>query len=170
MGQPEKPPQSALADLIAAAEEGRLTVGFNSDMRINAEEFAYLERDCRAFKESIQNLQRVAGEIAAQEKWGLGEDRSILTSAEVLVHRFRAKAAIVDSGRDSGNNVYDILDQHYRIVDSLQELHRVIAQRYIEADQVFAARYNELMANMPPSSIGNSPFQGPMQTGEGKWR
>ncbi|MQY31686.1 hypothetical protein [Nocardia aurantia] len=164
------PSQPVLGDLISEAKAGRLTVNFNADMRVNAEEFAYIERDCRDFKESIQRLQRVAREIAAQKKWGLGEDQSILTSAKTVVHRFRAKAGIVDAGQDSNNNVYDILDQHYRIVDSLQELHRTIAQRYIETDEVFAARYNELMANMPPSGIGTAAIQGPMQAGEGKWR
>ncbi|MCX4092075.1 hypothetical protein [Nocardia sp. alder85J] len=49
-------------------------------------------------------------------------------------------------------------------------MHRTIAQRYVEADEVFAARYRELLANMPASPIGSAPIQGPMQTGEGSWR
>ncbi|MQY28406.1 hypothetical protein [Nocardia aurantia] len=170
MAGEEGSPPRPLSDLIAEAREGRLTVDFDSDMRVNAEEFVYIERDCQAFKDSIRGLQQTAINIRNQKKWGLGEDQSILTSAQTIVHRFRSKAAIVDPGKDSANNTFDILEQHYQIVDALQELHRVIAQRYIEADQVFADRYHELMANTPPSSIGNAALQGPMQAGEGKWR
>ncbi|WP_019931089.1 hypothetical protein [Nocardia sp. BMG111209] len=167
MPVPSLPP---LADLISEAKNGHLNVSFNADMRVNAEEFAYIERDCDAFKDSIQKLMQIAKNVSEQKKWGLGEDQEILTSAKTVVHRFRAKAAVVDPGKDGANNVHDILDRHYQIVDALQQLHRTIAQRYVETDQVFAARYNELMANMPPSSIGTAAIQGPMQTGEGKWR
>ncbi|WP_019930787.1 hypothetical protein [Nocardia sp. BMG111209] len=163
-------PQRPLADLIAEAKDGRLTVNFNSDMRVNAEEFAYIDRDCQAFKDSIRSLQQIAMDIHRQQYWGLGEDQAVLTSAQTIVHRFRAKAAIVDPSKDTSNNAHDILEQHYQIIDALQELHRTIAQRYMATDQVFAARYNELMADMPPSSIGSSAIQGPMQSGDGKWR
>ncbi|MCX4092028.1 hypothetical protein [Nocardia sp. alder85J] len=170
MAESEAPAPRPLAELISRARDGQLNVNFTSDMRVNAEEFAYIIRDCDAFKESIRKLQQIAKEVSDQKKWGLGEDQARLTSATTLVHRFRAKAASVDAGKDGSNNVRDILEQHYQIVDALQELHRTIAQRYVEADQVFAARYNELMADMPPSSIGTAPVQGPMQTGEGNWR
>ncbi|MBF6062804.1 hypothetical protein IU500_13515 [Nocardia terpenica] len=170
MADSTTPPQRPLEGLINDAKEGRLTVNFNQDVRVDAEEFAYIERDCQAFKDSIRNIQQIAKEISSQKKWGLGEDQAILTSAQTLVHRFRAKAAIVTSGKDSANNVNDILEDHYRIVDDLQELHRTIAQKFVETDQEFAARYNELKANMPPSSISAAPVQGPIRQSDGKWR
>ncbi|MGV9674732.1 hypothetical protein ACWDSJ_05600 [Nocardia sp. NPDC003482] len=160
-----------LAALIKEAEAGNLRVRFDSDVRLNAEEFAYIDRDCTAFKDSIRHLQQVARDIAHQEHWGLGEDQDILTSARILVQRFRTKAGPVNGKSDAGgNNLQDILEQHYKIVDDLQQLHRTIAQKYIEADQEFAARYNEVTANMPPSKILPGLVQGPMQQSDGKWR
>ncbi|MBF6172610.1 hypothetical protein [Nocardia blacklockiae] len=158
-----------LAGLINEAKEGRLTVSFNADVRLNAEEFAYMERDCQAFKDAIRSLQQIAMSISKQSKWGLGEDQKLLTSAQILVHRFRAKAAIVDPATDSENNIFDILEEHYKAVDNIQELHRTIAQKFMETDQDFAARYNEVQASMPKSQI-TAPVQGPgVQTDE-KWK
>ncbi|MCX4097099.1 hypothetical protein [Nocardia sp. alder85J] len=148
------PQATPLAKLISEAQDGRLNVTLSDDVRSNAEEFAFIERDCEAFKHEIQKLQRIATNISTQKKWGLGEDQAPLTSAQAVVHRFRSKAAVVDQGKDSSNTVYDILQQHYEIVDDLQQLHRTIAQRYIATDQEFAARYNELLADMPTSPIG----------------
>ncbi|MQY29791.1 hypothetical protein [Nocardia aurantia] len=147
-------PGGPLAELIADAQKGLLSVHLSDDVRVNAEEFAYIERDCEAFKTEIRRLQTIATNISNQKRWGLGEDQAVLTSAKLVVRRFRSKAAVVDSSSDSSNNVHDTLEQHYRIVDDLQQLHRAIAQRYIQADQEFAARYNELMANMPTSPVG----------------
>ncbi|MFF0491263.1 hypothetical protein ACFYTQ_19755 [Nocardia sp. NPDC004068] len=160
-----------LEALIKEAEAGHLRVRFNSDVRLNAEEFAYIDRDCAAFKDAIRQLQLIARNLAHQEHWGLGEDQDILPSARILVHRFRAKAGSVNGSGDAGdNNLYNILDQHYKIVDDLQQLHRTIAQKYIEADQEFAARYNEVSASMPPSKILPGLVQGPIQQPDGKWR
>ncbi|MEV0107921.1 hypothetical protein AB0H42_16495 [Nocardia sp. NPDC050799] len=63
-----------------------------------------------------------------------------------MVGRFRSKA----KGSADSNDVFAILEQHHRIVEDIQELHRVIAQQYMETDENFAARYNELMAGAPP--------------------
>ncbi|RDI64437.1 hypothetical protein [Nocardia pseudobrasiliensis] len=164
------PQPRPLEKLINDANSGNLTVSFSSDIRVNAEEFVYIERDCQAFKDSIRSLQRVAQNISTQKSWGLGEDQQILPSAQTVVRRFRTKAAAIDPGKDSANNVFDILEQHYQIVDDLQQLHRTIAQKYMEADQQFAAQYNELMAHVPPSPITPGPVQGPIQQADGKWR
>ncbi|MBF6481088.1 hypothetical protein IU408_23495, partial [Nocardia cyriacigeorgica] len=45
---------------------------------------------------------------------------------------------------------YSILEEHYKIVDEIQQLHKAIAQRYIDTDETFAARYNQLVAELPP--------------------
>jgi len=146
-----------LASAIKDAQDGRLTVNYNSpDVRVNADEFVYIERDCAAFKEEIRDLQRIADRISQREHWGLGETTEGMSSANTLVARFRGKAKIVNQATDSSNNVHDILDQHYQIVDDIQNLHRAIAQKYVEQDQVFAARYNELTANVDASQIGTS--------------
>ncbi|MBF6482000.1 hypothetical protein IU408_28230, partial [Nocardia cyriacigeorgica] len=83
---------NTLAGLITEASEGRLTVSVSQDVRVNAEEFVYIDRDCTAFKDLIRELQRTAGQIADQEVWGLGEDKDPLSSASILVGRFREKA------------------------------------------------------------------------------
>ncbi|WP_433714871.1 hypothetical protein ACQP2U_12970 [Nocardia sp. CA-084685] len=143
-----------LASAIKDAQNGKLTVSFSDDVRVNADEFVYIERDCEAFKEEIRDLQRIAQSISDREHWGLGETTDGMTSAATLVARFRGKAKIVNPATDTDNNVYDILQQHYQIVDDIQNLHRTIAQKYVEQDQEFAARYNELKANVEASQIG----------------
>ncbi|MGW0178655.1 hypothetical protein [Nocardia sp. NPDC003345] len=132
--------------MIDAAGDGRLSVSFNSDVRMNAEEFVYIDRDCEAMKLKIQELQNIAEGIAGREAWGLGEDPgSWIQTGKVLVSRFRNKV----QGDASGNSVHAILERHYQIVDSIQQLHRTIAQRYLDTDSEFAARYNEVMASAP---------------------
>ncbi|MEU1521615.1 hypothetical protein ABZ413_05330 [Nocardia rhamnosiphila] len=139
-----------LEDLMTEAREGRLSVNLGAGspdaVRVNAEEFVYMERDCEGFKLLIQALQRMARNIFEREQWDLGEKSEGLSSAAVLVNRFRTKA----QNAEDGNDVHAILEQHYRIVEDIQELHRVIARRYMETDETFAGRYNELMAGAPP--------------------
>ncbi|MGW5384423.1 hypothetical protein [Nocardia sp. NPDC003963] len=146
----EKPPRP-LEGLLAQAREGQLSVdlgtGSSDAVRVNAEEFVYIERDCEGFKLLIRTLQRTAEEISDRDKWDLGEKVADLISADIMVGRFRSKA--MNSG--DGNDVHAILEEHHRIVEDIQELHRLIAQRYIETDEAFAGRYNELMAAAPPA-------------------
>ncbi|MFF0495944.1 hypothetical protein ACFYU5_06035 [Nocardia aobensis] len=149
----------SLANSINDARDGNLTVKFSDKIRVNADEFVYIERDCQAFKDEISALQQIAQNIADRQHWGLGELTEGLDSAKVLVGWFRGKAKIVDPTRDTSNNVYDILQQHYQIVDDIQRIHRTIAQKYVETDQEFAAEYNALMANTPASPIGKVQIQ-----------
>ncbi|MFI5720348.1 hypothetical protein [Nocardia sp. NPDC051750] len=123
-------PPRPLEDLLTEAREGRLSVNLGAGspeaIRVNAEEFVSMERDCERFKLLIRALQRTAQEIWKRERWDLGENSEGLTSADVMVNRFRTKAQ--NSG--DGNDVHAILEQHYQIVEDIQEMHRVIAQRY----------------------------------------
>ncbi|NEW30635.1 hypothetical protein [Nocardia cyriacigeorgica] len=130
--------------LITEATEGRLSTQLNGDVRVNAEEFVYIDRDCQAFKDLIVDLQEIARTVSDQAKWGLGEDKDPLSSASILVSRFREKA------KGSDNSIHAILEEHYKIVDEIQQLHKAIAQRYIDTDETFAARYNQLVAELPP--------------------
>lgn len=140
-----------LDGLIEQAKSGGLSVSFSDQVVVNADEFVYIERDCEAFKEKIRELQQLAQKIADREYWGLGEDKDGLKSAKTLVDSFRKKA-----GGGSGSfqtNVKDVLEEHYKIVDDIQILHRVIAQKYRDQDAAFAAEYDRLMADMPESPI-----------------
>ncbi|NEW50978.1 hypothetical protein GV794_08645 [Nocardia cyriacigeorgica] len=137
-------PSGPFTGMITDAAEGRLSVQLNGDIRVNAEEFVYIDRDCTAFKDLIRELQTIAEEVSNQEKWGLGEDQEKLTSAQLLIARFREKA------KGSDNSVHTVLEEHYKVVDEIQQLHKAIAQRYIDTDETFAARYNQLTAELPP--------------------
>ncbi|MFE6924861.1 hypothetical protein ACFVAV_27815 [Nocardia sp. NPDC057663] len=132
-----------LQDLLTEAQDGRLSVSFGGSVRLDAEEFVYIERECQSFKDLIRELQRTASDISKREVWGLGEAVAELTSAKTMVNRFRQK------GQGSDNSVHAVLEQHYQIVDDLQVLHRTIAQRFQASDAEFASRYTELMAETP---------------------
>ncbi|WP_280338718.1 hypothetical protein [Nocardia neocaledoniensis] len=132
-----------LQDLLTEAAEGRLSVTFGGSVRLDAEEFVYIERECKTFLDLITELQRTATDISNREVWGLGEAVAELTSAQTLVRRFREK------GQGSDNSVHAVLEQHYQIVEDLQVLHRTIAQKFQASDAEFASRYNELMAAVP---------------------
>lgn len=135
-----------MQDLIDAASDGQLSVKLNNNVYVNAEEFVYIERDCQEMKDRIKEYQRTATNISERDIWGLGEKSDWIKSAPILVGRFRTKA----KGSDDGNDVYAILQRHWDIIDSIQELHRKIAERYQQTDSEFASKYTELMASLPP--------------------
>lgn len=145
-----------LASLITQVQGGNLSVSFSADVVVNADEFAYIERDCEAFKSEIRKLQNITNLIIQLPNWGLGESTPGLTSANTVVSRFRSKAQKANLPYDSDNNIHDILDQHYKIIDDLQTLHHAIAQQYCQKDEEFAAEYNKLKANMEKSPIGTT--------------
>ncbi|WP_067840262.1 hypothetical protein [Nocardia lijiangensis] len=128
-----------IANLITEAREGRLT------LRIEPEEFVYIDRDCERFKLLIQSMQDEAQAISEIEKkqWGIGADNTILTSAQTLVDRFRTK------GKGSDNSIHAVLESHYKIVDDIQTLHREIRQRYEQADADFARRVSAIIERLP---------------------
>ncbi|MET7772924.1 hypothetical protein [Nocardia sp. NPDC005366] len=130
---------SKLPNLITEAREGRL------GLRIEPEEFVYIDRDCQRFMDLIQRMQRAARDISDIDnaQWGIGADQGILTSARTLVGRFRQKA------KGDGNSVHAVLEEHYKVVQDIQTLHREIRQRYEQEDSDFAARVNELLAQLP---------------------
>ncbi|WP_324194936.1 hypothetical protein [Nocardia cyriacigeorgica] len=141
MTEGKKPMQ----DIIDAAKEGQATVSFSDSIRVNAEEFVYIDRDCQAMKDEIRRLQQVATNISEREKWGLGEGVDWIITGNSLVKTFRGKA----QGDETGNTVHAILESHWNIVNSIQELHRVIAERYQQTDSSFAAEYNQAQASIP---------------------
>lgn len=146
----DKPGARPMQGLIDAAKNGELSVSFNDDVYVNAEEFVKIERDCEAMKAEIERYQRIAQDISEREVWGLGEQSDWIKSAPILVSRFRTKA----KGDENGNDVHTILQKHWDIIDGIQELHRQIAIRYQQSDQTFAAKYNELMASLPEGFQG----------------
>ncbi|MBF6365031.1 hypothetical protein IU433_07140 [Nocardia puris] len=137
MSENEAP--SPLANLITEAREGRL------GLRIEPEDFVYIDRDCTRFMELIRRMQREAEAISVIEnsQWGIGADVAMLTSAQTLVSRFKEKA------KGSDNSVHALLEEHYNIVKDIRTLHNVIKDRYIAADAEFAQRVNALLERLP---------------------
>ncbi|MFE1594740.1 hypothetical protein [Nocardia sp. NPDC058705] len=127
------------------------------------EEFVNIDRDCQRFLDLIREMQRGAEGIAntPPKDWGLGADNPLLTSAATMVSWFRDKA----KSADGGNSVYAILEEHYRIVEDIQTVHKVIMERYIAADAEFAAEVRSLEASLGPlAPIAGAPAQATPET------
>lgn len=152
----DQAPRGPLSNLIVEAREGRL------GLRIEPEEFVYIDRDCERFLTLIRYMQREAEAISNIEaaQWGIGADNPRLTSAQVLVQRFREK------GKGSDNSVHAILEKHHRIVEDIQTLHREIMQRYMQSDEDFANRVHSTLARLPEHPTPIDPAQSKPGTGQ----
>ncbi|MCP2298214.1 hypothetical protein APR11_004655 [Nocardia amikacinitolerans] len=128
-----------MANLLSAAREGYVSV------EMKPEQFIYIDRDCQYFKETIRQIQTIMEGVSNQEPWGLGEGNNRMVSAQTVVNRFRKKAKTADDG----NAVWEIMEQHYRIVEDIQEVHRIARERMMQADSNFAAEFNRLNETLP---------------------
>ncbi|WP_433662994.1 hypothetical protein ACQPW1_13145 [Nocardia sp. CA-128927] len=147
-----------MANILTEAREGRLGI------EMKAEDFVYIDRDCQYFKEAIREIQRSADAIYRQDRWGLGETEDKMVSAQTLVDRFRKKA----NQAADGNSVWQIMEEHYRIVEDIQEVHRVIRERMMQADSNFASEFtylNETLPQKPPAQLPAGPYLLPDGTG-----
>ncbi|WP_433657908.1 hypothetical protein ACQPW1_39350 [Nocardia sp. CA-128927] len=129
---------SPLANLITEAREGRLNV------RMEPEEFAKIDHECENFKELvIREIQRTMTEISQITTWGIGDHAgSQLTSAPTMAQRFREKA---QGGPDS---FYDVLEEHYRIVEDIRLLHQEVRNRFMGQDGQWAARFQAELTSL----------------------
>ncbi|MFD8245395.1 hypothetical protein [Nocardia sp. NPDC059691] len=139
MGDDSAQPPRPMANILSAAKEGQL------EMRMSAEDFIYIDRDCEYFKSAIQKIQRSMDFVSKQSHWGLGEGDGDMVSAQTLVDRFKKKAR----GAEDNNNVYQIMEDHYRIVEDIQEVHRLARDRIMQVDSDFAADFNRLNTTLP---------------------
>ncbi|WP_433726069.1 hypothetical protein ACQP0C_32115 [Nocardia sp. CA-129566] len=140
-----------MANMITAANEGQLAI------EMKPEDFIYIDRDCQYFKDAIRKIQRTMREVSEQQHWGLGENNDRLVSARTLVDRFKKKA----KGADDGNSVWEIMEQHYKIVEDIQQVHRTIRERMMQADSDFAAEFTSLETTLPerpPVSLPTGPY------------
>ncbi|MFC6013459.1 hypothetical protein [Nocardia lasii] len=116
--------------MIEQARAGALTV------RMEPEEFARLDRECTEFQTVIGQIQQTMTDISAINTWGFGDNaESGLTSARVMAFRFRDKA------RGGTDSFYDVLEEHYIIVEEIRVLHQLIRDRFMAADEEWAARF-----------------------------
>lgn len=139
MGDDNAPAQRPMMNMVSAAREGSIGV------EMTAEEFVYIDRDCEYFKRMIRQIQRIMAEVSDQPTWGLGENNKDMVSGGTLVARFKEKAR----GSADGNAVWEIAEQHYRIVEDIQEVHRIARDRMMQADSKFAAEFNHVNATLP---------------------
>ncbi|MGW1741489.1 hypothetical protein ACWCPQ_22095 [Nocardia sp. NPDC001965] len=128
-----------MANMLAAANDGQISV------QMSPEEFIYLERDCETFKIAIRQIQRLADEIGDQDHWGLGEANDDLYSARAMVGRYKVKA----KGAEDGNSVHLIMEQHFKIVEDIQNVFRVMRDQMMQADSEWAAAFNSLSTSLP---------------------
>ncbi|GGL35309.1 hypothetical protein [Nocardia jinanensis] len=135
----DEPPPRPMANMLNAANESQISV------QMTPEDFIYLDRDCTYFKDQIRQIQGLADEISTQDHWGLGEANNDLTSARAMVGRYKVKA----KGAPDGNGVFEIMEQHYLIVDDIQNVFRVMRDKMMQADSEWAAAFNSLNESLP---------------------
>ncbi|ATL65161.1 hypothetical protein [Nocardia terpenica] len=155
MADGDKPPvPHPFANMISAAQNGQI------NLRMDLEQFVYLDRDCQTFLDNIDQIQRIMDQVSQQETWGLGEHTHIgdgkeLISGKTLVERFRAKSRGRDDNAD--NSVYAIMESHKQAVQDIQETYRAIRKRITDQDAEAAARYQQLEATLPKQPPVNPP-------------
>ncbi|PWV73760.1 hypothetical protein DFR69_107391 [Nocardia neocaledoniensis] len=111
------------------------------NLRMEPEEFARIDRECTEFQTTIGQIQQSMTDISKIATWGFGDHaNSGLSSARVMADRFRTKAR---GGEDS---FYDVLEEHYKIVEDIRVLHQVIRDRFMAEDEAWAARFNAEVA------------------------
>ncbi|MFI1459257.1 hypothetical protein [Nocardia carnea] len=135
----EETPPRPMSNMLNAANEGQISV------QMTPEDFIYLDRDCTYFKDQIDKIQMLADQVSKQDPWGLGEANDDLISARAMVGRWKVKAR----GAPDGNGVYEIMEQHYQIVDDIQNVFRAMRDRMVQADSEFAAAFNSLNTTLP---------------------
>ena len=159
MGDEQESSPRPMANMLEAARGGQLSIS------MRPEEFIYLDRDCDYFKNTILQIQRIAEEISGHSVWGLGEANDDMVSARTMVGRFKVKA----KGAPDQNDVYAIMEQHYRIVEGIQEAHRIVRDKLMETDSAFAATFTRLNTELPERPPA-APKPGPYLLPDGSTR
>ncbi|MFD4432938.1 hypothetical protein [Nocardia sp. NPDC058497] len=114
---------------------------------MDPEEFARIDRECTEFQTAIGQIQQSMTDISKIETWGFGDQaNSGLTSASVMADRFRKKA------RGGDDSFYDVLEEHYKIVEDIRVLHQVIRDRFMAEDEAWAARFHTEVAALDAGS------------------
>ncbi|WP_328389827.1 hypothetical protein [Nocardia sp. NBC_00416] len=147
----DEPAPRPLANMIAAATDGHTSVQMRPD------DFIYLDRDCEYFKKVIRDIQFLADEISKQSHWGLGEVNDDLTSARTMVGRYKVKAR----GAPDGNGVYEIMEQHYQIIEDIQNTYRIMRDQMMQADSAWAADFtakSDTLPERPPVALVPGPY------------
>ncbi|MBO0853536.1 MAG: hypothetical protein J2P18_07195 [Nocardia sp.] len=145
--------------MLDDAAAGRINV------RMDLEQFVYLDRDCQTFLDTIKQIKVLADRVGRMDTWGLGEhsrtpDGKTLVSGATLVHRFRTKAG--QSTDTDGNSVCAIMNAHQRAVEDIQETYRRIRKNITDQDADAAARYAQLEKTLPQQPpVNPAPFSIP---------
>ncbi|UGT60511.1 hypothetical protein [Nocardia asteroides] len=139
--------------------------GGSAALAMSPEDFVYIDRDCEEFKLVIQNIMNIMVSVADVEDWRIGDRNPEMVSAGAVVKRFRAKA----KGSANDNSVHAVMEQHLRIVEDIQEVHRIARQRMSDTDSAFAAEFDRLNQTLPDRPQAGVPF-GPYLLPDGSAR
>lgn len=158
MSEETTPTARPMTNLLNAVREGQATV------EMTPEDFVYIDRDCEYFKRTIRRIQSIAEQVSRQDSWGLGETTKNMVSGQTVVERFKQKA----KQASDGNDVYTIMEQHYKIVEDIQEVHKTARERMMQADSEFAQEFthlSETLPQRPPAQLPPGPYLLPDGTG-----
>jgi hypothetical protein len=144
------------ANMLSAASAG------NIKLKMDLDQFVYLDRDCDTFLAAIKTIQEIAQDTSRISVWGLGESTvsdsgKKLTSGETLVNRFKAKSQ--GSNDKTDNSVHAIMEAHKQAVEDLQNLYRTIRKQITDHDSEQAAKYASLEKSLPnQAAVSVTPF------------
>ncbi|WP_280264894.1 hypothetical protein [Nocardia wallacei] len=135
--------------MVTEAQEGRI------QLKMDLEQFVYLDRDCQTFIENITRIQRIMDDVSRQEAWGLGEayhgDGKDLISGQKIVEWFRTKSKHPSDTEEkpTSNSVWAVLQSHKQAVIDIQETYRKIREQITGQDTEAAGRYKQLEETLP---------------------
>ncbi len=144
----QAPATHPLANMINEAKAGNIKV------RMDLDQFVYLDRDCQTLLDNIALIKNRADAISRQAHWGLGEgfhdgDKELI-SGQKVVEWYRQKGRAENDNTD--NSLYAIMVAHEQIVRDIQQTYQEIRKQITDHDTEQAAKYNQLMSSLPQQS------------------
>ncbi len=145
------------ANMLSEAAAG------NINLKMDLEQFVYLDRDCDTFIGLISEVQQLAQDVSRQDLWGLGEHTvsdagKKLSSGAAVVQRFKSKSK--GSNDQTDNSVYAMMTAHKQAVLDIQETYRRIRQQITDHDAEQAAKYAQLVNTLPKQpALSVTPYE-----------
>ncbi len=157
-GSDTPPGLRPFAAMISEAKAGNINV------RMDLEQFVYLDRDCEAMLKRITAVQTIMDQVSQAQHWGLGEDyRSsdgkVLISGQKVVEWFKTKSKDPSDceSNTASNSVWAVMESHRLAVEDIRTTYREIRKRITDSDTEAAARYKHLEETLPPQPTVKPP-------------
>ncbi len=145
------------ANMLSEASAGNIT------LRMDLDQFVYIDRDCDTFIGLIEQVMTLADDVSRVPTWGLGEHTvsdagKKLTSGEAVVQRFKTKSR--GSNDNGDNSVYAQMVAHKLAIQDIQETYRRIRKQITDHDSEQAAKYAQLEKTLPQQPAVNvTPYE-----------